>query len=86
MLDNLDGLCKQAITSQRASGGLSALYKRPAHRNWPAEVFGSLSHTTATTSPGSITAHPVSRSRRTKLSGRTPTPVSFSFSVVTNPT
>jgi hypothetical protein len=34
--------------------------QRTAHRNWPAEAFGSLSHTTATTSPGSITAQPVS--------------------------
>jgi hypothetical protein len=60
--------------------------QRHAYRNWPAEVFGSLSHTTATTSVGSITTQPVSRSRRTRPSGRTSTPVSFSLSVVTNPT
>src|SRR5215831_11800388 len=59
--------------------------ERFAQRNWPAVTFGSLSHTTATTSPGSITTHPVSRSRRTRPSARTSTPVSFSFSVATNP-
>src|SRR5215831_7262526 len=58
----------------------------PVQRNWPAELCGSLSHTTATTSPGSITAHPVSRSRRTRPSGRTSTPVSFAFSVAWIPT
>src|SRR5262245_50656751 len=62
-------------------GGRGCLAGQPAHRNWPAEVSGSLSHTTATTSPGSITAHPVSRSRRTRPSERTSTPVSFAFSV-----
>src|SRR5262245_1314006 len=67
-------------------GGRGCLAGQPAHRNWPAEVSGSLSHTTATTSPGSITAHPVSRSRRTRPSGRTSTPVSFLFSVAMNPT
>src|SRR5215469_8319005 len=54
-------------------------------RNWPAEVSGSLSHTTATISSGLITAQPVSRSRRTRPSARTSTAVSFLFSVVTRP-
>src|SRR5215472_12213578 len=59
---------------------------RSDQRNWPAEVSGSLSHATTTTSPGSITAHPVSRSSRTKPSGRTLTPVSFLVPVVLTPT
>src|SRR5437764_7626159 len=57
----------------------------PTYRNWPAEGSGSLSHTTATTSVGSSTAHPVSRSRRTRPSGRISTPARFLFPVVTNP-
>src|SRR5262245_64541278 len=66
-------------------GGRGCLAGQPAHRNWPAEVSGSLSHTTATTCSGLITAHPVSRSRRTRPSGRTSTLVSFLFPVATNP-
>jgi hypothetical protein len=54
----------------------------PAQRNWPGELSGSPFHTTATISAGSITAHPVSRSRWTRPSGRTSTPVSFLFSAV----
>src|ERR1700733_2076044 len=54
----------------------------PAQRNWPGELSGSPFHTTATTSPGSITAHPVSRSMWTRPSGRTSTPVTFLFSAV----
>jgi uncharacterized membrane protein len=47
------------------------------YRNWPGvSLSRSPCHTTATTSPGSITVHPVSRSRRTRPSGRTSTPVS----------
>ena len=46
MLDNLGRLCKQGSHHSGRQAG-SALYKRPPHRNWPAEVFGSLSHTTS---------------------------------------
>src|SRR5215471_17247738 len=56
-----------------------------AHRNRPGELSVSLLHTTATISLGSITAHPASRSRRTKPSGRTSTPVSFLASLVAKP-
>jgi Cytochrome P450 len=59
--------------------------ERPAHRNWPADGSGSPFHATATTWAGSITVHPVSRSSRTRPSGRTSTPVSFLFSAVANP-
>src|SRR5215469_2658498 len=66
---------------------MSGAFKiKPDQRNWPAEVSGSLSQATTTTSAGSITAHPVSRSSRTKPSGRTWTPVSFLVPVVLTPT
>jgi hypothetical protein len=71
---------------QTQTGLVGIEVHRRGHRNWPGEVSVSLFHTTATTSPGSITAHPVWRSRRTRPSGRTSTPVSFLFSAVANRT
>ncbi len=65
--------------------GRGSLLGRP-HKNWPGESSGSPFHTTATTSPGSITVHPISRSRRTRPSGRTSTPVSFLFWAARKPT
>jgi hypothetical protein len=55
------------------------------HRNWPGELSGSPFHTTAMTSLGSSIAQPLSRSRRSRPSGRISTPVSFLFSPVANP-
>src|SRR5580692_5349470 len=54
-------------------------------RNCPGALSVSPFHTTAMTSLGSITAHPLSRSRRIRPSGRISTPVSFLFSPVANP-
>src|SRR5579859_15959 len=62
-----------------------ALGSPDGHRNWPGEFSASPFQTTATTSDGSITAQPLSRSRRMVPSGHTSTPVSFLCSDTANP-
>src|SRR5262249_10899806 len=74
------GIAERDRGPQRQPGRI-----RRGHRNWPGEVSVSPFHTTATTSPGSITAHPLSRWRRISPSGRISTPVSFLFTPVANP-
>ena len=60
-----------------------------AARGGSQELAGELSvssfHTTATTCAGSITVQPVLRSRRTRPSGRSSTPISFLFSPLEKP-
>src|SRR5690348_12593229 len=69
----------------RTQRRLSSCWRPCAYRNWPGELSVSSFQTTATISVGSMTAQPVSRTRRTMPSSRISTPVSFRFGPVANP-